>query len=219
MWVQVLIQPLTVCGKADKSLGLCFFTWKKQANFCGFFIEIFGYFVLIKILFIFISFRFTKITDQKVLFNTPPHSPTISLINILHSCDGFPQWLSSRESTCNVGDEGSGLGLGRLPGGGNGNPFQHSCLGNPMDKGSGEVGGWYSPKGGKESDTTEHTHKHFCGTFAIQMSQCWYSIAIWSPYFKLGFIVYLFYECGHMNDMSSPWTASFRIVSHPKNLC
>ena len=24
----------------------------------------------------------------------------------------------------------------RSPGGGNGNPFQHSCLGNPMDRGA-----------------------------------------------------------------------------------
>ena len=27
-------------------------------------------------------------------------------------------------------------GLGRSPGGGNGNPLQHSCLGNPMDRGA-----------------------------------------------------------------------------------
>ena len=31
-------------------------------------------------------------------------------------------------------DAGSILGLGRSPGGGNGNPFQHSCLDNPMDR-------------------------------------------------------------------------------------
>ena len=31
---------------------------------------------------------------------------------------------------------GSILGLGRSPGGENGNPFQYSCLGNPMDKGT-----------------------------------------------------------------------------------
>ena len=31
---------------------------------------------------------------------------------------------------------GSILGLGRSPGGGNGNPFQYSCLGNPIDKGT-----------------------------------------------------------------------------------
>ena len=27
-------------------------------------------------------------------------------------------------------------GLGRSPGGGHGNPFQYSCLGNPMDRGA-----------------------------------------------------------------------------------
>ena len=30
-------------------------------------------------------------------------------------------------------DLGSITGLGRSPGEGNGNPFQYSCLGNPMD--------------------------------------------------------------------------------------
>ena len=28
------------------------------------------------------------------------------------------------------------IGLGRSPGAGNGNPFQYSCLGNPMDRGA-----------------------------------------------------------------------------------
>ena len=34
-------------------------------------------------------------------------------------------------------------GLRRIPGGGNGNPLQNSCLGNPMDRGAGwaTVGG------------------------------------------------------------------------------
>ena len=34
----------------------------------------------------------------------------------------------------NAGDVGTILGLGRSPGGGNDNPLQYSCLGNPMDK-------------------------------------------------------------------------------------
>ena len=34
-----------------------------------------------------------------------------------------------------AGDAGSIPGLGRSPGGGNGNPFQYSCLENPMDRG------------------------------------------------------------------------------------
>ena len=36
-------------------------------------------------------------------------------------------------------DTGSIPGLGRSPGGGNGNPLQYSCLENPMDR-----GGWWA---------------------------------------------------------------------------
>ena len=45
-----------------------------------------------------------------------------------------------RNPLANAGDViGAGLipGLGRFPGGGNGNPLQHSSLENPMDR-----GGW-----------------------------------------------------------------------------
>ena len=35
-----------------------------------------------------------------------------------------------------AGDAGSSLGLGRFPGGGNGNPLQYSCLENPKDSGA-----------------------------------------------------------------------------------
>ena len=34
------------------------------------------------------------------------------------------------------GDVGSTLVSGRSPGGGNGNPLQHSCLKNPIDRGA-----------------------------------------------------------------------------------
>ena len=39
-------------------------------------------------------------------------------------------------SACNAGDLGSIPGSGRPPGEGNGNPFQYSCLENPMDGGA-----------------------------------------------------------------------------------
>ena len=38
-----------------------------------------------------------------------------------------------------VGDAGSIPGSGRSPGGGNGNPLQHSCLENPTDRGAWQV--------------------------------------------------------------------------------
>ena len=47
---------------------------------------------------------------------------------------GFPGGSVGKESACNVGDQGSILGLGRSPGEGNGNPFQYSCLENLMDR-------------------------------------------------------------------------------------
>ena len=48
----------------------------------------------------------------------------------------FPHSSVGKESACNVGDLGLIPGLGRSPGEGNGNPLQHSCLENPMDRGS-----------------------------------------------------------------------------------
>ena len=52
----------------------------------------------------------------------------------------------------------SSLGPGRRPGGGHGTPLQSSCLENPHGQRS--LAG-YSPRGCKESDTTEVT-KHAC---------------------------------------------------------
>ena len=49
-----------------------------------------------------------------------------------HMTTRFPGGSDGKES----GDLGSILGLGRSPGGGHGNPFQYSCLENPMDRGA-----------------------------------------------------------------------------------
>ena len=48
----------------------------------------------------------------------------------------FPGGTVVKNPPANTGDVGSTPSLGRLPGGGKGNPFQYSCLGNPMDKGA-----------------------------------------------------------------------------------
>ena len=51
-----------------------------------------------------------------------------------------------------IRDAGSIPGLGRSSGGGHGNPFQYSCLENPMDRGA----QWATVHGvAKELDTTE----------------------------------------------------------------
>ena len=41
-----------------------------------------------------------------------------------------------KESVCHAGDLGLIPGLGRSPGEGSGDPLQHSCLQNPMDRGA-----------------------------------------------------------------------------------
>ena len=56
---------------------------------------------------------------------------------------GFPRGVVVKNPPANAGcarDTGSIPGLGRSSGGGNGNPFQYSCLENSMDRGVWWVG-------------------------------------------------------------------------------
>ena len=48
------------------------------------------------------------------------------------------------------------LSSGRSPGGGNGNPLQYSCLGNPMDRGD----WWITVHGVIKRDMTEQVSMH-----------------------------------------------------------
>ena len=59
-----------------------------------------------------------------------------SVFNHGLSSQGFPGGSDGKESACNFGDLGWIPGSGRSPGGGNGNPLQYSCLGNPMNRGA-----------------------------------------------------------------------------------
>ena len=71
-----------------------------------------------------------------------------------HICTVVKNWpANARES----GDPGSIPGLGRSPGGGNGNPLQYSCLEkfHAQEDPSRDM---KSPWGCKESDMTDHTH-------------------------------------------------------------
>ena len=64
-----------------------------------------------------------------------------------------------KNQPANSGDGEASLirGLGRSPGGGNGNPLQYSCLEDFLKKGN--MAG-YSPWGHKASDKTEHACRH-----------------------------------------------------------
>ena len=58
----------------------------------------------------------------------------------------------------NAGDFSLIPGLGRVPGGGNGNLLQYSCLKNPMDRGA----WWATGNRVAELDMTEQLSAHTC---------------------------------------------------------
>ena len=64
----------------------------------------------------------------------PMVSTFISPALLSNRNQGFPSGSDSKESACNVGDQGSIPGLGRFPGEGNGYPLQYSCVENSMDR-------------------------------------------------------------------------------------
>ena len=87
-----------------------------------------------------------------------PHTHTHTHTELYFFTNSFlslPGGSDGKESTYNAGDPGdpgSIPGCGRPPGEGNGNHFQYSCLGNPMDR----VACWATVhRLTKESDTTE----------------------------------------------------------------
>ena len=48
----------------------------------------------------------------------------------------LPWWFSGKVFACNAGDAGLIPGLGRSPGGENGNPLQCFCLENSVERGA-----------------------------------------------------------------------------------
>ena len=59
-----------------------------------------------------------------------------SMIQCCFEFTGFPGGSEGKMSACNVGDLYLIPRSGRSPGEGNGNPLQHSCLENSMDRGA-----------------------------------------------------------------------------------
>ena len=75
---------------------------------------------------------------------------------------GLPRWHSGRESTTSPANAGEARdtvlipGSGRSSRGGNVNPFQYSCLENPMLRGA----WWATVRGVAKSWTGRSTHTH-----------------------------------------------------------
>ena len=74
---------------------------------------------------------------------------------------GFPGGSESNEFACNSGDPGSNPGSGRSPREGNGNPLQHCCLENSIDREAWLVTVHGISKSWTQlSDSHIHTHTH-----------------------------------------------------------
>ena len=88
-------------------------------------------------------------------------------INTKSSVMGLPRQHRGKESACQLQETWEGTAL-RSPGGGNGNPFQDSCLENPTHRGA-----WWAtvPWSRQKSDVTEHAHRHLCcGSFSFRLN-------------------------------------------------
>ena len=91
---------------------------------------------------------FYKITNQYVSKVSQKNKGRLS------NYQGFPGGSEVKASACNVGDLGSIPGLGRSPGEGNGNPFQYSCLENPMNRGA-----WWGTVHGVTKSQTQQSNE------------------------------------------------------------
>ena len=68
---------------------------------------------------------------------TPIQSnPLLPFLSLQGGHEGIPGGSVVRNLPASAGDVGLIPGLGRSTGGGNGNPLQYSCLGNPMARGA-----------------------------------------------------------------------------------
>ena len=75
----------------------------------------------------------------------------------LSTPQGFPGDSGVKNLPASAGGAGLIPGSGRCPGEGNGNPFQYSCLGNPMDR---EAWRATAHEVAKQSDTTQRLNNH-----------------------------------------------------------
>ena len=118
---------------------------------------------------------------------------------------GFPGGSDGKESACDARDLGSIPGLGRFPGGRNGNLLQYFRLENPHGQRS--LAG-YSPWGRKELDTTERlSTAQYYNFYCIVSLLVLYSIISIEVKWKL---------LSHVQLLVTPWIIVFQALC-PRN--
>ena len=110
---------------------------------------------------------------------------------------------------------GSVPGWGRSPGGGNGNPLQYSCLGNPMDRGA-----WWTTVHGvaKDLDATSWLSNNSSMLSSLLLKASWFSGSTALDkviYCKIIFFVILLFSFGNFLFSHCMWfSAPFRFSFH-----
>ena len=85
-----------------------------------------SYYLILRVFWDPLKLRLYMPVDLNVVFNN----------HYLHTIRCFPGGSNSKEFACNAEDTCFIPGSGSYPREGNSNPFQYSCLGNPMDRGA-----------------------------------------------------------------------------------
>ena len=85
------------------------------------------------------TLQVTSLRDERLKLFPEGYPLSLLICNIVQDVLGFPDGDSGKEPTCQCRRHkrhGFNTWVGKIPGGGHGNPFQYSCLENPMDRGA-----------------------------------------------------------------------------------
>ena len=85
------------------------------------------------------TLQVTSLRDERLKLFPEGYPLSLLICNIVQDVLGFPDGDSGKESTCQCRRHkrhGFNTWVGKIPGGGHGNPLQYSCLENPMDRGA-----------------------------------------------------------------------------------
>ena len=103
-----------------------------------------------------------------------------------------------------IRDTSSIPGLGRSPGGGHGNPFQYSCLENPMEKGA-----WWASvhRVAKSQALLKWLSMHTCRTYSqrIEYGTYWKYVSMFQEVFMFEVCIVVIFSAGWTQKGRSFW--------------